>query len=309
MSRQMVRPLVVWREIYGTRPMVHALSSRLWPLKIAAKIGLSRLPIDYRVWQSLGLFRFGRMDNASYALRIFHLHADRVFPEGLPEGFIALELGPGDSIASALIACAHRAGKILLVDVGDFARKDLDGYRRLAGRLASEGAPATPDLSQLNSFEELLTVCRAEYWTKGLESLRALPDESVDFIWSHSVLEHIRKHEFDAVMQETHRVLRNGGHASHSIDLMDHLAKSLNNLRFPESVWESEFMANSGFYTNRLRFSQIEDSMTRAGFAVTTSNRGCWPELPLARDKLNRQFRDMPEDDLLTRTAYFLLTK
>jgi SAM-dependent methyltransferase len=289
--------------------MVHALASRLWPLKIAAKIGLSRLPFDYQVWQRLGLFRLGRMDEASYALRIFRLHAGKAFPDGLPEGFTALELGPGDSVATALIAYAHGAGKMLLVDVGDFARKDLDRYRRIAEHLVSEGLQAAADLSRLHHFEELLTTCRAEYQTNGLDSLRALPDESVNFVWSHSVLEHVRKHEFDATVRETHRILKNGGRASHSVDLMDHLAKSLNNLRFPETVWESEFMANSGFYTNRLRFSQIEDSMTRAGFASVVGKRGRWPELPLPRGKLDRQFRDTPEDDLLTRTAHFLLTK
>jgi SAM-dependent methyltransferase len=289
--------------------MVQALASRLWPLKIAAKIGLSRLPFDYRLWQRLGLFRFGRMDDADYARRIFRIHAERAFPDGLPDGFTALELGPGDSVASALVARAHGAGRMLLVDVGDFARKDLDCYRPVADSLRREGLPAAVDLSRVGSFEELLSACGAEYRTQGLESLRALPDESVDFIWSHSVLEHVRKRDFDAIMQETYRVLRPAGRASHNIDLMDHLAKSLNNLRFSEALWESDFMASSGFYTNRLRFSEITDSMRRAGFTIAAEQRGCWPALPLPRGKLDRQFRDLPDVELLTRTAHVLLTK
>lgn len=289
--------------------MVHPLTARLWPLKIAAKIGLSRLPFDYQLWQRLGLFRFGRMDEPGHALRIFRLHAAEAFPDGLPEDFVALELGPGDSIASAVVARAFDAQKMLLVDVGDFARKDLDSYRRIAAHLESERLTAVPDLSRVHSVEELLTACRAEYRTQGLDSLRALPDESVDFIWSHSVLEHVRKRDFGATMQETYRILKTGGRASHSIDLMDHLAKSLNNLRFPETVWESEFMARSGFYTNRLRISQIEDSMRRAGFSILVGRRGCWPALPLSRGELDRQFRDAPEDDLLTRTAHLVLAK
>ena len=198
---------------------------------------------------------------------------------------------------------------MLLVDVGDFAQKDLDRYRHIAEHLVSEGLATASDLSRLHSFEELLTVCRAEYRTNGLDGLRALPYGSVDFIWSHSVLEHVRKRDFDATMQATYHILKNGGRASHSVDLMDHLAKSLNNLRFPETVWESEFMAGSGFYTNRLRFSQIEDSMRRAGFASVAGKRGCWSELPVPRANLDRQFRDVSEEDLLTRTAHFLLTK
>jgi hypothetical protein len=30
----------------------------------------------------------------------------------------------------------------------------------------------------------------------------------------------------------------------------------LNNLRFSERIWESEFMAKSGFYTNRIPLGQ-----------------------------------------------------
>ena len=44
---------------------------------------------------------------------------------------------------------------------------------------------------------ELLSRCHAEYLTSGVESLRALPAESVDFIWSRHVLEHVRKNEMD----------------------------------------------------------------------------------------------------------------
>lgn len=285
------------------------LASQLWPFKIAAKIVLSRLPISYSLWQRIGLFRFGRMDDAGYAFRIFRLHAGEAFPNGLPAGSIALELGPGDSIASALIAYVHGAGKVLLVDVGDFARKDLESYRRVGDHIAGEGLHLPPELLGAAGFQELLALCRAEYLTEGLNSLRALPDESVDFIWSHSVLEHVRKRDFDPTMNEMFRILKPGGRASHSIDLMDHLAKSLNNLRFSEGVWESEFIARSGFYTNRLRFSEIEESIDRAGFARLAGRRGRWPQPPLSRAKLDPQFRELSEEDLLTRTAHFVLTK
>lgn len=254
--------------------MIRVLAGQLWPLKIAAKLVLSRLPISYSRWQRINLFRFGKMDNAEYALRIFRLHASEAFANGLPEDFVALELGPGDSAASALIARVHGAGKAYLLDVGDFARKDLDSYRRVGEHLAREGLLLSPALLNFSDFHEFLALCCAEYRTEGLDSLRALPEESVDFIWSHSVLEHVRKRDFDTTMKETFRVLKTGGRASHSIDLMDHLAKSLNNLRFSERVWESEFMARSGFYTNRLRFSDIQDSMTGAGFTLITARRG-----------------------------------
>jgi hypothetical protein len=49
--------------------------------------------------------------------------------------------------------------------------------------------------------------------------------------------------------------------------------------------------------------------MRRAGFTIAAEQRGCWPALPLPRGKLDRQFRDLPDVELLTRTAHVLLTK
>jgi len=70
-----------------------------WQLKIAAKIVLSRLPLSYRAWSRLRLFRHGAMDDPSSALEIFREHFNR---SGIARGFTMLELGPGDSLASAV---------------------------------------------------------------------------------------------------------------------------------------------------------------------------------------------------------------
>ena len=77
-----------------------------WALKIAAKLLVARLPVPYAFWKSVGVFRHGRMDAADYPLKIFKLHLQRAYPQGLPPRSAILELGPGDSIASAVIACA-----------------------------------------------------------------------------------------------------------------------------------------------------------------------------------------------------------
>ena len=50
------------------------------------------------------------------------------------------------------------------------------------------------------------------------------------------------------------------------VDFRDHLAESLNSLRFPEPVWESGPFRNSGFYTNRLRADAFFREKLGAGF-------------------------------------------
>jgi ubiquinone/menaquinone biosynthesis C-methylase UbiE len=103
----------------------------------------------------------------------------------------------------------------------------------------------------------MLEDCHAEYLTNGLESIRSIPSAMVDFVFSQAVLEHVRRDEFAPMLAETFRVLREDGYSSHEIDIKDHLGQSLHSLRFPESIWESSWFASSGFYTNRLRHSEI----------------------------------------------------
>ncbi len=278
----------------------------IWPLKIAAKIVLARLPVPYKFWKKLGLFELGQMNSSEYALKVFGVHATKAFPEGLPENFTFLELGPGDSIASALVARARGAGEIILADVGSYADKDVRTYKAMARHMKKLGFPA-PDIENAGTFDEILSRCNARYLTGGLESLRSLAGGSVDFITSHSVLEHVRKANFDATMRELARIAKPAGRVSHSIDFKDHLAYSLNNLRFPEAVWESDFFANSGFYTNRLRPSEVASRMKAAHLDTLHFDAGKWPELPLPRRKMAEPFRSMSDDDLIIRSVHVVL--
>lgn len=237
------------------------------------------------------------MDDPAYALAVFRRHFARFRPDGDRSGFTALELGPGDSVSSALIAWAHGAEATYLVDVGRFAREELAPYRALADALEAEGI-TPPDLDGIDTLEGLLARCRATYATSGLESLRELPDESIDFSWSQAVLEHVRRDELLPVLRELRRLLRPGGVSSHTIDLRDHLADALNHLRFSQRVWESEVMASAGFYTNRVRFAEFLRLFEQAGFAVETAEIVAWDHLPTARHKLASEFATLPEDEL-----------
>jgi len=44
---------------------------------------------------------------------------------------------------------------------------------------------------------------------------------------------------------------------SHRVDLRDHFGSALNNLRFSDKKWELDWIANSGFYTNRIRLQEM----------------------------------------------------
>ena len=155
-----------------------------------------------------------------------------------------------------------------------------------------------PALQAINSTQEMLSSCRSHYLTDGLIGLRRIPDESVDFIWSQAVLEHIRKHDFEDTMKELRRILKPSGACSHRIDLRDHLSASLNNLRFSDALWESEFFARSGFYTNRLGYEELLAQFKAAGFQINVGKIDRWQKIPVPLRKIARQFLHRTENDL-----------
>lgn len=278
-----------------------------WWARVGLKVAIARVPATYRLWRRLNLFRHGAMDDASYALRVFEQHFARTLLRGRP-GFYCLEIGPGDSLSSALIAAAHGAARTYLLDVGAFATLDLAVYRRMAAHLEKCNL-RPPRLDNVRDHADLLRACRASYCVHGLRSLREIPSASVDFIWSHAVLEHIRRREFADFVRETYRVLAVDGVCSHVIDLKDHLGGALNNMRISSRYWEAEWMANSGFYTNRLRRSEILRTFREAGFAVKEIASSSWRTLPTPRGALAQEFRELEIEDLLYSEMEVVLTK
>lgn len=268
-----------------------------WYAKLGAKLVLARLPFDYRTWQRVGLFKHGGMERPEYSLDVFRSHFERSGFARKGEGFVAMELGPGDSLSSALVCFAFGAGRCYLVDTGHYARSDMAAYRTMAAYLGAQGL-RTPDLDGVTALDELLERCNATYAVNGLASLRSLPSGEVDFIWSQAVLEHVRLGEFDETLHELRRVLRPDGVCSHRVDLRDHLGGGLNNLRFSGRVWESDFFTRSGFYTNRIRYSRMLESFRLAGFEVEALQVQKWERLPIRRDRLAAEFRTLPDREL-----------
>jgi len=274
-------------------------------MKIALKIILSRLPIDYQKWSGLDLFRHGNPHDMLQYIDKFIKHFNLAFPSHKPVDFVCLELGPGDSIATGIIAHSFGAKKTYLIDVAEFATKDIEYYKSFVELLKKKNIK-TLDISNIISFDQLLEKFNIIYLKEGLHSLEKLPDKSLDFIFSHSAVEHVKLNELPIIINETRRLITEAGRISHNIDLMDHLEYSLNSLRFSEKIWEGQLFSNSGFYTNRLRYSQIIQLFESSGFNIIYKDYGVWKTIPVEKKYLHKSFQKLNKEDLLIRTMHIV---
>jgi hypothetical protein len=184
------------------------------------------------------------------------------------------------------------------VDSGPFATTDMRSYRTTVEHLRTLNMSA-PSLDDVQDVGGVLAACRATYKTEGLKSMREIPSGSVNFAWSQAVLEHIRRDEFREFMGELRRVLSADGACSHRVDLKDHLGGALDNLRFPADLWEADWMARSGFYTNRFRYSEMLDVFQSVGFDIDIVRVDRWKALPTPRSRMALAFRELDDDELL----------
>lgn len=275
-----------------------------WWAKLTAKIVLSRLGIDPSWWQQHGLFVHGAMHDPAYAYRVVNSHVARAGLTTL-EGRVVVELGPGDSLSTAVIAAALGASRTYLSDTGAYATADVASYHALQRFLEAAGL-RPPDVSQCQTVEAILEQCHAVYLTNGLAGLGSIASASVDLVFSQAVLEHVSLDLFDLTQREVRRVLMPGGIASHQVDLKDHLGGALNNLRFGDSTWEARWMAESGFYTNRLRMAEMLSLVRDAGLVPEVTEVQRWAALPTPQQRLAPRFRAMSAEDLLVHQFDFI---
>ena len=269
-----------------------------WWAKMGAKIALSRIPVPYSLWRALGVFRHGDMHDPEHAFSVFKAHLDRALAYWpVRPGFTCLELGPGDSLLSGVVARAFGASRVYMVDSGDYAIKHVSPYRRLAALLHVRGM-AVPEAERCSSIEELEQTCGIIYLNNGTRSLAEIEDGSIDYFWSQVVLEHVPRHEFPVLLRELRRIVCDSAVGSHSVDLRDHRGGALNSLRFSERAWESSFMSRSGFYTNRIRFRAMLEMFRGAGFDAHVVKAIRWEALPTPQHSLAEPYHSMDADDL-----------
>ena len=109
------------------------------------------------------------------------------------------------------------------------------------------------------------------------------------------------------MMRALRRAMAPAGLCYHNIDLQDHLAYALNNLRFSDRIWERASIASSGFYTNRIGYGEMLEMFRESGFSTEILTVRHFATLPTPRAKMSPRFRSRSDEDLLVSGFTLLL--
>jgi SAM-dependent methyltransferase len=267
-----------------------------WQLKARLQNAIAALPfasnsVYYAIQRTVGGLSKGRnnpVDRFTAAIRM----VDWIEAAGRDvSGKRFVEVGTGHMVNVPIALWLLGAGETLTVDLHRYLSPALvaesNEYIRLHRReiLGLFGARAERELfrrrfDQLLSFpgslRQLLEMMSVRYVSPGDAAALPVPDGSVDFHVSNTVLEHIPAPEISRILREARRVLVPDGLLVHNIDPSDHFSHddgsipAVNFLQFTEGEWD-KWAGNQFMYQNRLRSPEYVDLFERAGVHILRS--------------------------------------
>jgi SAM-dependent methyltransferase len=179
------------------------------------------------------------------------------------------------------------AARVDTIDLNRYLRPELtlEAARTLGGMLDTIAGHAKRPLAEVEAAHRALvraleggasleqaTGDVVRYRAPGDAAATGLPAESVDVVFSNSVLEHVPGEVIERCFTEARRILAPGGVVFHSVNCGDHYAyvdktiNQLNYLRYSDDEWK--VWNNRFLYQNRLRAKDFTDMAREAGFTI-----------------------------------------
>ena len=229
-----------------------------------------------------------------------------------PAGLRFMEIGTG--WYPTLPVCWHLAGASQVITF------DLQRHlnQRLTERMLRVVGAQLPVISQAVGFDVSVAYdsLRADqlpivYRAPADATASQLPANSVDVVFSNSVLEHVPRPVIAAMMRESYRVLRPGGLSIHSVNCADHYAyfdrqiTFINYLTIAEKDWQ--FWNNDLQYQNRMRPQDFIELSEQAGLTTVLTKYQPRPALlaQLAALKIAPEFQNYSPDQLCCTSVDF----
>lgn len=221
------------------------------------------------------------------------------------------EIGPGDYLTSGLSILAAGAARYGVIDrfPGDYFGESAKGWYRAIEANWSRFYPHTPwDESLAADHFPANAEHRLELIGEPLETAKT--SWKYDIVCSFQVGEHIS--DIDAFAQIHNRVLNTGGIGLHRVDFGPHdvwfsYSDPGTFLRFSDRVWN--LTASNRGVPNRKRHHEFLAAFENAGLNVEILFTDNFEKEAMNLGKLNKQFREMPMDSVLTGTAIYRLTR
>lgn len=189
-----------------------------------------------------------------------------------------LELGPGGNVGTTLLFLRDGCDRGYCIDVFPFISSQPDLYQEL-----------------VDNPDELLQ--RIDYRCPEAIEDTALPDGSIDIIFSNACLEHVIDPAGAARRIST--LLKPGGVTTHGIDLRDHrnFELPLDFLRYPEWMWQAASSRRT--HTNRWRASDWSNAFQAAGLVdIRVEPKEVADVTNKQRDRFAKKFRHRSTEDL-----------
>jgi SAM-dependent methyltransferase len=262
-----------------------------WRLKGAIQKLLGHVPGGERIHYLLqrrggGLSDFGSECDSKvedWALMMGHLLTASISVRGAR----LLEVGTGWYPTFPFCLYLSGAGTVLTLDLhrhldAALVQNLADRLARHVGRIALVAGLPEADVTakqvalaralRRGASLEAATGGVVHYQAPGDATATGLPANSLDVVFSNSVLEHVPAPVIDGLVAEAMRILRPGGIAFHSVNCGDHYAyvdrsiHQLHYLQYSEAQWRK--WNNAFLYQNRLRAVDFTDMARRAGFGI-----------------------------------------
>lgn len=229
-------------------------------------------------------------------------------------GLNFLEIGPGQEFGAQLIL-ASMGVKVTLCDPF-LAKWDADLHPVLYQMLSEKWPNANGELKKAVAAQSHEATSLALV-REPAEALASIPDESMDFVFSNAVLEHVV--DMRRVAQELARVSTVGAWSSHQIDWRDHhdFSRPLEHLVLSDDDFMRKAEENWKFeYGNRLRSIEFRALFEEAGFEISDREINSWADkdymvdvLPRIRACRKSSYANWPEDDLFRLGGRFYIRK
>lgn len=290
----------------------------MWKLKVLIQFVLSKLPLGERI--NFFLQRLNQSHSVDkLETRILDLTSSLMkVNKYLPlEGITVVEIGTGWEPVNAILLyllganICHTYDHVRHVRF-ELAKLVISAINNKLGEISDiTSIPATilsermSRISNTQDLDDLFAKSHIVYHAPGDASRTNLPDDSVDLVYSHAVLEHVPARMVLDITIESKRILKESGFAYHLIGLHDHYVgfdkniSRVNFLKYSERLW-AFFVYNDISYHNRLREVEFLRLFHKCGAKICRlENRVDQRDIDVLKGmRINKRFQGMSLEQL-----------